>query len=241
MGEENMGLRRKLAWLRGFDLQRIRKSESAVALAFRLMDLSRSSLVLDVGANEGQFALDILKRESSRRIVSFEPLPGAYDRLRRNAARYPVWTVAERMAIGEADGVVQVNASEFSPSSSIRESTERNLKAFPGTSSTGKVDAPLKRLDEVAGRYSNPDDRFYLKIDTQGFEREVIKGSTGIMDRIVAVQAEMNLVPMYDGAALMDEMVALMSSFGFKLFGISNGSRDPETSELLEADGFFIR
>jgi predicted RNA methylase len=68
----------------------------------RMMFLNgfKINLILDVGANEGLFALNMIKLRYIERIVSFEPLSSAYSVLSKNAQNNPNWEVAN-IALGD--------------------------------------------------------------------------------------------------------------------------------------------
>jgi FkbM family methyltransferase len=79
----------------------------------------RIDLLFDVGANTGQFAMQVREQGFAGRIVSFEPLPEAHAGLVRNARGDAKWIVHERVALGAAPGDVRINVAANSVSSSI--------------------------------------------------------------------------------------------------------------------------
>ncbi len=85
----------------GYDVIQYRPSSSDAAKLTALMRHAGVDLVLDVGANEGQFAQELRDGGYRGRIVSFEPLREAHARLQRAAAGHAGWTVHERCAIGD--------------------------------------------------------------------------------------------------------------------------------------------
>lgn len=76
-------------------------------------------LVLDVGANVGQFARSLIDVGWTGRIVSFEPMSEPYAALQRASARHPQWEIAERCCIGDHNGEIELHASEDSVASSV--------------------------------------------------------------------------------------------------------------------------
>ena len=80
-----------------------------------------------------------------------------------------------------------------------------------------------------------------LKIDVQGFEREVLKGAEKILPIITAVQLELSLTELYVGETLFDFYIDLFNKMGFVLWDIQPGFRDPKTGRLLQFDGTFIK
>lgn len=236
-----MKFRRRLAWSLGFDLLRIRKSSSAEALVRRLMLQTKPSLVFDVGANEGQFAHDALSAPGSHRVVSFEPLSQAHDLISGKASGNARWEIAPRCAIGDEKGSTKINISSFSGSSSLRPMNDTHLKAAPTTGYCGEEPVDVFRLDDIGRSYIKPDDRIYLKIDTQGFEKNVLDGSTGILDQVVALQVEVALVELYEGETLALDLIQSVIDQGFSVYAFCNGFGEKSTGRLLQADVFFLR
>ena len=77
------------------------------------------SVVLDVGANEGQFARELRDWGYRGRIVSFEPIPAVAATLREQAAHDPAWEVRE-CALGREAGTATLHVSALSVFSSLR-------------------------------------------------------------------------------------------------------------------------
>src|SRR5262245_4945741 len=61
-------------------------------------------LVLDIGANTGQWASELRRAGYRGDIISFEPLSSAHEQLEKNAHNDPRWTVAPRVALGSNNG-----------------------------------------------------------------------------------------------------------------------------------------
>ena len=81
----------------------------------------------------------------------------------------------------------------------------------------------------------------YVKIDTQGFERQVFDGSMWSLPHIKGFQMELSLQPMYEGETLMQEMLHLLQSSGYKLKLMDSGHRNHKTGELLQVEVYFFR
>ena len=125
-------------------------------------------LLIDVGANTGQYALS--RRASGYRgeIISFEPLSAAHAKLLVLAKGDPNWTIADRMAVGDRSGQIELNVAGNSASSSVLPMLSTHVTAAPHSRYIGKEIVPLRRLDDVfeskvAGR------KIFLKLDVQGF------------------------------------------------------------------------
>lgn len=225
----------------GIEAYRYSIHTSAGAQRQRLLQHLAIDLVLDVGANCGQYATDLRAHGYQGRIVSFEPLAAAHARLAAAARSDSNWRAAPRMALGDSHGEARVHVSANSLSSSILDMLPEHERAAPGSAYVGSESAPLRRLDQVAREYLAHAGRVLLKIDTQGYEDRVLAGAAGVLDGITAIQAELSLVPLYAGQPLLDEMRRRLAVLGFELFAIFPGYAHEQTGQTLQIDGFFVR
>ncbi|WP_331527264.1 FkbM family methyltransferase [Nocardioides sp.] len=225
----------------GLDVQRYPQSDPLHGVSLLLAHL-RVDLVFDVGANAGGYARTLRRLGYRERVISFEPLSGPFARLAAVAQGDPLWDVV-RCAVGDHEGDALVHvAGNAGASSSVLPMLASHMAAAPGATYVADERVPLHRLDElvrdhVSGR------RCFLKLDVQGYERAVLDGATDLLadDRLVGVQAEMSLVPLYEGSMLWRETVELLSGHGFELAALIPGFADPTSGRLLQADGVFIR
>ncbi|EFG74441.1 hypothetical protein HMPREF0591_5634 [Mycobacterium parascrofulaceum ATCC BAA-614] len=115
-------------------------------------------------------------------------------------------------------------------------------EAFPPANYIGTEDVLIRRLDSVAPDVLGSADQFFLKIDVQGFERQVLAGAKStVADRCVGMQLELSFFPLYEGGMLFREALDLVESFGFTLMGLIPGFADPRDGRMLQADGIFFR
>lgn len=197
------------------------------------------NLVLDVGANTGQFVDELLATGYRGRIISFEPLSGAHAALSRRAAKYPNWTVADRGAVGSEEKIVEIHIARNGASSSLLPMLPTHSEAAPEINYVGKETVTVRRLDDICPL--SPTDRVLLKIDVQGFEREVLLGAPRVLGACRAIISEMSLAPLYEGQVLAREMWELLDQKGFDTWSLEPGFRHPVTGRLLQLDGYFVR
>jgi FkbM family methyltransferase len=197
------------------------------------------TVVLDIGANVGQYAEGIRILCGYRgRIISFEPTLAAFNELAFRAAKDPLWET-ERLAFGDTDTELTINVSRITALNSFLDRTPF-LKENPGSEVIGTEQVPVRRLDSVFSKYSDPSsDKVFLKIDTQGYESTILDGATESLRKISAVQLELSFVPLYVGESPIEPMIERVRSMGFTLvrldpFQIADG-------RLLQADATFLR
>jgi FkbM family methyltransferase len=233
-------IKRGLAAL-GYEVRRLSVHTSPGVQLNRLITHLGIDLVLDVGANTGQYAQELRAQRYAGAIVSFEPLATAHARLLEAARRDPRWRVAPRMALGSRTAEVTLNVAGNSLSSSVLRMLPAHEQAAPGSGVVGTEAVALHRLDEVAGQYLGGANAVLLKIDTQGYEDQVLAGAAGVLDRVTAVQLELSFEPLYEGQPLFDAMRGRLRDIGFSLVAMFPGYVDPLTGRTLQVDGFFVR
>jgi hypothetical protein len=96
-------------------------------------------------------------------------------------------------------------------------------------------------VDEIVTAHDLDPERTLLKIDVQGYERDVLDGAVKTLPAFLGVRTEMSLVPLYEGQALMPEIVELLARHGFELWHVEPGFTEPGTRRLLQLDGVFFR
>ncbi|CAG4999692.1 hypothetical protein DYBT9275_02281 [Dyadobacter sp. CECT 9275] len=223
----------------GYDILHL-PTDPSVRQQLDLLRKYNINLVFDIGANTGQYGQRLRKMGFDGQIVSFEPLPDAFLKLKSHADNDPAWSVVP-IAIGNFIGESQLNVSQNSYSSSILDILPTHLESAPESKYLHKINVPVKTIDSLIDQYYNELSRLYIKIDTQGFEKQVFDGSLQSLHKISGFQLELSLLPLYEGETLMYEMIYLLREYGFKLMLVEGGHRNYETGELLQMEGIFYR
>jgi FkbM family methyltransferase len=226
----------------GWEIRRARNANLESYVLRDILDSTGITIVLDVGANVGQFGDGLLRAGFRGTLVSFEAIPSVHRELVAHALRRSEsWVVAPCAALGSRAGKIEINIAGNSVSSSILPMNRTLLDAEPLTQYVDKVMVDVMRLDELAPTLVPSAGTMLIKVDTQGFEMEVLKGATGLLSRTLALQLELSLIPLYAGAPTFVEMVSFVESAGFELYSIVPGFRDKRSGRLLQVDGFFVR
>jgi len=225
----------------GFDIQRYNIARCESDRQIMMLSAHKVNLVFDIGANTGQFGRSLRKNGYQGRIISFEPLSVAHSQLLKISRKDPLWEVAPRAAIGNQNIDITINVAGNSESSSILNMLESHSKAAPESRYIGTEKVPLRRIDSFAPDYLQTESVLFLKIDTQGFEDRVLEGATGLMDRIVGIQLELSLVPLYEDQRLFDDLLADLKKLKFDLWSIYPVFADHNNGRLLQIDATLFR
>jgi FkbM family methyltransferase len=201
-----------------------------------------TDVILDVGANVGQFGQALRRGGYHGHIISFEPLSSAHTTLLATAASDPLWDVAERCAVGATDGWAEINISGNSYSSSLLPMLNLHREAAPPSAYQGTEPCRVITLDSYIERtFSDPTTVFGLKIDTQGYEGQVLAGLRRNHDRVKVVVCEMSVVPLYADGPSMSELCRLLAELNYHCVALGPEFEDPRSGELLQTNGVFVK
>lgn len=204
----------------------------------RLLSTYDVDLVVDVGANAGQYASSLRAAGYERRIASFEPLSEPYRRLAAASAEDAAWD-SWQLALGARSGIAPINVAQDTRNSSLLAVGEHHLRAVPDSRALGVETVGVERLDVLWPRIADGARSPYLKLDTQGYELEVLHGASAVLGAIVLVEAELSLLPTYEAGPLFGDVVAFLAEHGFVPIAFEGVLDDVETGEMLQADAIF--
>jgi FkbM family methyltransferase len=164
----------------------------------------------------------------------------AFASLSIKAAHDNGWTVVNS-ACGARKQTTTINVAQNSYSSSLLPILDRHVQNAKDSKYVSQEEISVCSLDEEVLSSLTANDKVWLKIDTQGYEAEVLKGAAGLMTRVSAVECELSILPLYDGQPLIDEMIRLLYENGLRLVDIAPGFCEDDTGYALQIDGIFLR
>jgi len=214
----------------GFELERRRKLLASLGV----------DLLLDVGANVGQYAREMRKLGYRGPIVSFEPMRSALGELEPLAAADGNWRVIPA-GLSDAEGTAQLHIAENSISSSILDMERLHAKIAPTSEYISSEEIALTTLDDAMKALATDARRIWLKIDVQGLEDRVLAGAAATLQRVECIQLELSLVPLYTGQTTYLPMLARLAELGFELAGVEAGFLNAGKGRLLQMDGLLVR
>lgn len=223
----------------GVKLVRARPMRDPVALLLLKSRELGVDTILDIGANVGMFAQTIRAAGFAGNVVSFEPTSEAHGILAANASGDPMWQVAPRMALGSASCETEIGVSANSVSSSLLPVEAGSTQVLADTAFLGKEAVSVRRLDDVMqAEWRGP---FAMKIDTQGYELEVLRGAGATLAQTRVLTIELTLGQLYTNGARIGDIFAFLEAAGFRAIAITEGFSDTVRNEMLQVDAVFIR
>jgi FkbM family methyltransferase len=225
----------------GFDVRRLHRVEELPNHLARILSSRPFELVVDVGAHVGQFGMLMRSLGYTGDILSFEPVSATFSRLSAAAAFDKQW-VTQKVALGSEPGSMAINItarttfSSFLPINSTGRSAFGEMVAIKDTET---VD--VKTLDRVLAELSYDGARnIFLKLDTQGYDQEVIEGSAKTLPVVTALLSEVSVRPIYDGMVHWTDAISAYERLGFEVTGLFPVIRD-SAMRVVEFDCVMTR
>jgi FkbM family methyltransferase len=199
--------------------------------------------VFDVGANYGQYA-QMLRRKANFKglIISFEPIPDAAAILRKLSANDPLWII-EECALSKSNGTQTFNIMSDSQFSSLSEPNHDEIQSFKDMNKVSEsIQVKTETLDSAFGRLQR---KFtfecpFLKMDTQGFDVEVVNHGKSVINQFIGLQSELAVNKLYKDSVDFREAITIYEQHGFSLsaFVPNNEGHFPR---LVETDCIMLR
>ena len=234
-----MKIHKETARLFGWELMHLQKDQPTLGAHLkRLLPLLEIDCLLDVGANDGQYAAMLRRIGYRGRIVSFEPVAKTYAALVERAAKDPDWKVFH-CALAAKAGRQKIRVTRSTVFASFLDPSEYSRKKYPD-------DMPVERIEEVRVRTLDEvlqeatqgleSPKLFLKMDTQGYDLQVFAGAKKSLPRILALQTEISIQALYKGMPNYLQSLDKYTKAGFVISGLYPVSRDRETLALIELD-----
>lgn len=196
--------------------------------------------VLDVGANVGQFAQFLRSIGYKGTIISFEPVAESFARLSRAAAYDPNWR-AVNSALGAEESTATITVTRASIMASLRTPLRAHATGIGADLDAVRHEVvPVQRLDSIFDDHVPAGAKVFTKLAVQGWDIEVLRGAAGCLEKILALQSIVSVIPLYEGMPSWVDSLENMRRFGFELTGmfpiLYNG-----TFRVVEFDAVMVR
>lgn len=219
----------------GLEIRKIRPSDERInTVLYRLHRKHSIETIFDVGANTGQSVAHYKRLLPNSKIYSFEPVSSAYAELEKTAIQYKDIRTF-KTAIGQHDTRAEIKLNQKSQTNSLLETSNsipkiklgngRMLDEEQKTISTEII--TIRRLDSII--QDMPIESIdLLKIDTQGYERDVLLGCGSMLspEKIRLIFLEVLFIPLYEGQTKFSEILSTLDKTGYKFYGFFDGHGD---------------
>jgi FkbM family methyltransferase len=206
----------------------------------RLVSFLSVDMVFDVGANVGQYGLQLRKKVGyCGPLISFEPMPHAAQKVRDLARMDKLWEVNES-AIDRMSGKAQFHVMRGDQFSSLLKPSKQFEGRFYGQHKIREtIEVDVITLGDAVRKVS-PFSKGLLKLDTQGTELRILQGGVDSLSRFSAIQLGIGFQSLYEGEGSFGEIVDAKKFWGHGLSALfpNNQGHFPH---LLEMDAIFLR
>lgn len=216
--------------------------ESASEVSFRPLDflfrqIKKSSvdLVLDVGANLGQFATDLKLSGYAKRIDSFEPVKSQFEYLSKRALIYSNWKT-HNFAFGDRVGENEIFVTSNSGlSSSFLQMNNTHISNFPMAKMINSEMVQVTTIQEYIKTADVEPRTTLLKLDVQGYESKDLAGCRDQLQHFALCFLEVSLIPLYDEEPTFLEILNYLNANGQQLIDVRRGVKS-QSGDLLQLD-----
>jgi FkbM family methyltransferase len=199
----------------------------------------RIDTVIDVGANEGQFGVEIRAIGFRGEIHSFEPVKRVYRKLQETTAGDPRW-FTHNFALGEAPGKAMIHVFAQSVFSSLLPASAWGENRYVGMKADGEEEIEIGTFDAFRMQNGLAGRRIMLKMDTQGYDLKVFKGAAESLGQVCCILSELSFIPIYDGMPDYAEALSVYENAGFSVSGFYPVTRNKDLS-VVETDCVMVR
>lgn len=194
--------------------------------------------LIDVGSYIGSFAFAIKMMQPDVRVYAFEPLEENIAQLSLNLRYFSDCQIFP-IALGDYSGETEFWRCEFPASSSVLRMGKLHKAAFPHTAGQSRQVVRMAKLDDHLPQICFTG-RVLLKLDVQGFEKQVLEGAVETLKRVDYVLIEVSYQALYEGQALFGDIYGFMRAHGFEYAGDFDTLISPLDGTILQSDALFV-
>jgi len=190
----------------------------------------RPAVWLDVGAHHGEVASMFRQTWPDAKGVCIEGQIRPLKSLRARFQGDPVVQIIPKLAGAKIQERVILRGRETSASV-----LEEDVHPQSETQ-----EAEMTTLDQELSRFPSTTGVCLVKIDTQGYELEILKGGENCLKKTGALILEVNFLEIHKGVPLADEVMAWLRERRFVVYDIAGITRRPKKRSLWQADFVFV-
>jgi len=193
------------------------------------------SQVVDIGANVGQFGIDIRRSGFKGKIFSFEPVKESFLTLTETIKKHEPWD-AFQLGLGQYEFKQNISVSgNDGLSSSLLPMSKEHLKNFPDSKTISTQEILVSTVDKQLANLGIDPKKILIKLDVQGYESEVLKGAVKSLSNIPLCFLEVSIIPLYEGEITLLPILNLLSESGHEVIDVFRGVKT-KNGQLLQVD-----
>ena len=176
--------------------------------------------IIDIGANSGYYALLESRLANKGKVYAIEPVPRNVWLLNQNIELNNYRNISvHRFAIGDRNGRGEMYLYEKGNLCSFKENIQNKF--------TGKMAVPIVKLDSFINKYVSGDPTL-IRMDVEGYEYQIIKGMTDILESNKPLILFIELHPFMMSEYEMYNLIETLKQNNFKVKAIF---LEPSTSD----------
>jgi len=195
------------------------------------------AVVIDIGVNIGQFLYLAHRLWPDAQIIGIEPAAAPLAKVRAALGDDPRVTL-HQCAAGEKDGEATLHVTRDDQNSSLLPPTGSFSDERPGDRLVGAETVSLRRMDGLLEGVGGP---FFVKIDVQGTELDVLKGFGDRLADIETLIVEAPFERAYQGASSFDDLYRFLTANGFFYAGPIGTLTSRTSGRVRQEDAVFVR
>ena len=207
---------------------------------FQSLKYNKINSLIDVGAHEGNFIIDILKKIPNMKVISFEPVNSSFNILNKNSEKYNNWKTYP-YALGNIDQKTEINISDYSEANSFLTITNELINFRPELKIKDKEVIQCKKLDNFFDEIKVYEKPIMLKIDTQGYDLEVLKGAKETLKIIDFLFIEASTAKVYENQPLFSDIINFVEKENFKVWSVDRLMGNRKTGQTFQVDILFSK
>lgn len=224
----------------GYEIKRYNPKDDFNFLIVKCLNKFRVNCFWDIGANIGQTGLSIREHGYKGNIISFEPQNQAYQKLLKTSSKDNKWKIYHKCGVGRT-GYKSINISKNSVSSSFLEMKKLHLNANPDSRFIKKENVKIVSLNKIFNSENKSSYRNFLKIDAQGYEKEILESGKEILNKFVGISCELSIHELYKGETKFIDMIKYLKKYGYEVYSIHNSYYEIRFGQTYSIDVVFIK
>ncbi|MCK4810116.1 MAG: FkbM family methyltransferase [Candidatus Omnitrophica bacterium] len=241
-----MKLIKQIANFFGYDLYRVKIKDNHLVIdrhVFNLFKILNVNCVIDVGAHKGEFGRRLRRNGFLGQIISFEPVQHSFKELSLCCKNDPKWK-AYNFALGSEESTKTIKVMKSDDFSSFLTPVSYSKERFKDSLDIDHAEnVQVKTIDSILFKILKDINKpcVFLKMDTQGFDLEVIKGAQKSINNIFGIQSELSFKQIYKDAPDYIHVLKKYNELGFRVSGLYPVSRDKRNLVIIEYDCVMVK